>query len=145
MAYTTGSLAEQLRPGEVLETCRHCGQTFGVSRWERWRGFIIGCPYCHGTNGRHWSFRFVLYSGLLLNALSFFLFMRPRDAFVLLLPYACGFWIWGYLLNRDLLSQTGYLWFAGALFLSPVLVNALVLIHHERALDEKPILQSHSD
>lgn len=54
------------------------------------------------------------------------------------LLYAAGYSVWGYLSNTEKLSQGAELWSACALFLSPVLVNAFVLVRHEQAFDEPP-------
>ena len=138
-AFETGSLPEQVTPGQKLQACRVCGKQFGAGRWERWCGFVIRCPLCGAPNGKHWRFKPVLFSGLLFNAISFLFILRPRVAVPLLLLYVLIWAGWAWAMDRELISESATLWVTAAVWLSPVLVNAVVLIRHEKALDEIPL------
>jgi len=62
----------------VRVSCKHCGEECGVSKWDRWNGFLSVCPRCGSIIGRRWNLRAVLWGSVALNAVSFLFTMRPR-------------------------------------------------------------------
>ncbi len=114
--------------------CRNCGGGLSVSRWDHFNGCLVVCPHCGRLHGKPWSIAAVMLSGLFLNALSFFLVMRPRRAFSFLLLFAGWFALLAFYVEPTRLSD----WSAAAAFLTaffgPVLINTVFLVRHRMNL-----------
>jgi hypothetical protein len=125
-------------------TCDYCNKALEVSRWDDLNGFVVLCPHCRAYNGRKWSVRGVLWGGLLLNVLSFFLVMRPKNAALCSLPLGALLAL-GDSLNVTSSSDLVQGLYFGALLLGPVLVNAAVLVRHSVLVGTKaPVALTHS-
>ena len=125
-----GAPATRARPahapqqGQTVKPCLHCGSEVALSRWDNWNGFLVECPHCGGLHGKHWNIRRVLFA------------MRPAKALPLLAAFvALGAAGNFFLLDNE--SVPDSLEMAGAIIFvfAPMLVNAAVLVTHERGID----------
>jgi hypothetical protein len=85
-------------------------------------------PLCERVHGRRWNAFGILLASAILNALSFFLTMRWKQALSFLLGFVLLHTCLGIMLNRYQLSGTLELLLMGTAFLGP-------LVRHEVALD----------
>ena len=131
--YPKGALPNQAKQGEIIKPCFHCGKELALKKWHSWNGFLVECPHCHGLHGKRWNIRRVLLASFLFSAFSFLFTMRPRNAVLILLGFIVAAFIGNYILDRlpDLLQIVIVIVF----IFSPMLVNAIILMKHERDLD----------
>ena len=121
--------------GGVVNSCIRCGEEFRVKRWDSWNGFLVECPHCGGLHGKRWNIRRVLLASFVFHAFSLLFTMRPAKS----LPALAAFIALGvggnFLLDSesvpDSLEMGGVILFVFA----PMLINAAVLVMHERGLD----------
>jgi hypothetical protein len=121
--------------GNVVKPCIHCRKSLTLSRWESWNGFLVRCPQCGGLHGKHWNIKRVLFASILFHELSFPFTMRPRTALIAVVSFALIGLIGNYaFLNRadDLIGLAG----ASIFLLSPVVINAAILVKHEHEMDQ---------
>jgi hypothetical protein len=118
-----------------MQPCIHCGKKLGLEKWDSWNGFLVECPHCGGLHGKRWNIRRVLFASVVFNAISFLFTMRPAKAALALSGFVVFAIIGNFLLDSnwipDILEITG----ATLFMLGPMLINAVVLIKHERDLD----------
>jgi hypothetical protein len=134
-SHPRGYFPDQLRQREVIKSCSHCRNDFGLKKWDCWNGFLVVCPHCDGLQGRSWNIKSVLLASFFFHAVSFFFTLRlPKAIFAVLGFILVGFG-GNYVLDHyqipDLLAVIG----AALFILAPMLINALILVLHERALD----------
>ncbi|HEX6183959.1 MAG TPA: hypothetical protein VFZ44_08790 [Pyrinomonadaceae bacterium] len=120
--------------GDYTRPCLHCGGSVSLTRWDDWNGFLVECPHCEGLHGKRWSIRRVMMASFVFNAVSFLFTMRPAAAILSLSAFAAAA-VAGYFFI-DSLPDTLQIVAASAFILGPMLVNAVVLIIHERGLDQ---------
>ena len=135
----TYPVAERITPLNAASSvaCSHCGSPIAVPTWDRWNGFLLRCPHCRGFHGRAWNIRGLALASFLLNAVSFLFTMRPSKAIPVIILWSVTFWL---LLPRserwpDWEQATLFI----ALFVGPMVINAVLLIRHEVDLDRLPI------
>ena len=134
-SYPKARLPHDAKAGELIKPCIQCGRELGLNRWDSWNGFLVQCPHCGGLHGKRWNIRRVLLASFLFNAFSFLFTMRLRNALISLSGFIVLVAVGNYLLDND---KTPFLLeiFAGIVFiLGPMIINAIVLIVHERDLD----------
>jgi hypothetical protein len=133
--YPRGRLPHDAKQGETIRPCLHCGKELALKKWDSWNGFLVQCPHCGGLHGKRWRIRRVLFASFLFNAFSFLFTMRPRNASLWLSGFVVFAVVGNYLLDSDkipdMLEIVGVL----VLILGPMLINGIVLIRHERDLD----------
>lgn len=126
------------RRGFHAVECVHCARPLGVTRWDYWNGFLVVCPHCRGYHGKPWSIEKPLVAGLFLNALSFFLTMRPRQAIVAIAGFVVACWALVVLAGENQ-THDGFTIAAGiTIVLGPVVINAIQLVRHQSRLDTSP-------
>lgn len=118
--------------GGHARPCQYCRRSVPLSKWDDWNGFLVECPHCGRMLGKFWKIGNVLIASLFFNAFSFLFTMRPTYA----LPWLAGFAAAAVAGNFYLesLPDTLQIVLAVAFILGPVLVNAVVLVNHERGL-----------
>ena len=131
--YPKATSPDQVKQGEIIKRCLHCSMDVSLKKWDSWNGFLVECPHCHGLHGKRWNIKRVLLASFLFNALSFLFTMRPRNAVLSLLGFIVVAVIGNYFLDRfpDLFQIALVIVFG----FSPMLINAVILIKHERDLD----------
>ena len=133
--YPQGLFPIHVKRGEVIKPCLHCGNKFGLKRWDSWNGFLVECPYCHGLHGKRWSIKNILWASFFFNAVSFLFTMRLRNGILLLLAFV-GMAVGGnYLLDHYQISDMTAVAGASLFILAPMIINAFVLIRHERDME----------
>lgn len=120
--------------GEHTRPCLHCRRAVPLTRWEDWNGFLVECPHCGGMHGKRRNIRQVMLASFVFNAVSFLFMMRPARAVLWLSAFAAAAVAGGLFL--DSLPDTWQVALASAFGLGPMVVNAVVLINHERSLDK---------
>jgi hypothetical protein len=132
--YPKATSPDQVKQGEFIKRCLHCGKDLSLKKWDSWNGFLVECPHCHGLHGKRWNIRRVLLASFLFNAFSFLFTMRPRNAVLSLVGFIVVSIIGNYFLDRfpDLFQIVMVFVFV----FSPMLVNAVILMKHERDLDD---------
>jgi hypothetical protein len=133
--YPQGYFPYQAKQGAVIKSCLHCGNKLGVKRWDNWNGFLVECPHCHGLHGKRWNIRNVLLASFVFNAISFLFTMRLRTAVLLLLGFILVGFGGNYLLDHYEIPGLTAIAGASVFILAPLVINAIVLIRHERDLD----------
>jgi hypothetical protein len=132
--YPKASLPDQVKQGAIIKRCFHCGKDLSLKKWDSWNGFLVECPRCHGLHGKRWNIRRVLLASFLFSAFSFLFTMRPRNAALSLLGFIVAAIFGNFFLDRfpDLVQIVIVIVF----FFSPMLINAVILMKHERDLDD---------
>lgn len=132
--YPQARLPEEAKPGQTIQPCLHCHQRLALSKWDSWNGFLVQCPNCGGLHGKRWNSRRVLLASFVFNAFSFLFTMRPAKAVIALMAFIVFAVAANFIDSEkipDLLEIVG-----GSIFLlGPMLINAIVLVKHERDLD----------
>ena len=135
----TYPVAERVTPtnARAAVECVHCKAPIAVSTWDKFNGFLVECPSCHGFHGRRWNIRGLALASFLLNALSFLFTMRPGKALAAIAVWVLAFWL---LLPR---TETWPDWAQavafGTLMIGPMIINAVLLVRHQIDLDRHPI------
>jgi hypothetical protein len=113
--------------------CLHCGHTVHLSKWDDWNGFLVECQHCGGLYGKRWNIRRVMMASFMFNALSFLFTMRPGRGVPCLLAFAAATVAGSFFIERlpDMVQVT----LVSAFILGPMLVNGVVLVNHERSID----------
>jgi ribosomal protein S27E len=118
----------------AVVACPRCRRELGLSRWDRWNGFFVSCPECGQVLGKPWNLRALVIASLVLNALSFFLTMRPRTAAPAVFAQAAfifgGAWLVTQFEDVDAVMVSYVL----ILMLLPLVVNLFLFMNHERVL-----------
>jgi DNA-directed RNA polymerase subunit RPC12/RpoP len=132
--YPKAAPPDQEKQGEIIKRCLHCGKDVSLKKWDSWNGFLVECPHCHGLHGKRWNIRRVLLASFVFNAFSFLFTMRPRNAVLSLVGFIVVAIIGNYFLDRfpDLFQIVIVIVFV----FSPMLINAVILMKHERDLDD---------
>jgi hypothetical protein len=133
--YPRGFFPYQAQQGAVIKPCFHCGNKLGLKRWDNWNGFLVECPNCLGLHGKRWNIKYVLMAGFMFNAISFLFTMRLRIAIPLLLGFIIVGFGGNYLLDHYEIPGLTAVAGASVFVLAPLVINALILIRHERDLD----------
>jgi hypothetical protein len=120
--------------GGVVRACYRCGKYLKVNRWEDWNGFLFRCPHCGGIHGKPWIAYWILLASVLLNAFSFFLTLRWKQALPLFLGFVVFAVVASLALDRGQISETFKLALLVTFFLGPLAVNSVLLLKHEIAL-----------
>jgi hypothetical protein len=110
----------------------------GITNWDYWNGFLVACPHCGGCHGKPWGFERTLLAGFLLNVFSFVFVFRPRHAFSAMVGLAVVDWFLLSLSARNDMNTALMFTAVSVLSLTPVLVNAIVLVRHQTLLDKAP-------
>lgn len=107
--------------------CSHCDRPIRVSRWDRWNGFLVECPYCHHLHGKSLNLKSVILAGLIFNVLSFWFVMRPKKALVATI--ILGLWIVGgfLLMPKDPPEALAILLILSAL-MAPMVISATAAV-----------------
>ena len=131
--YPKANLPATVEPGEIVKPCLHCGKDLSLKRWDSWNGFLVECPYCHGLHGKRWNIKRVLLASFMFNAISFLFTMRPRNALLSVFAFITVAIVGNLFLDRfpDLFQVV----MASVFLLGPMVINAVILIKHERDLD----------
>ncbi|HET7436034.1 MAG TPA: hypothetical protein VFN10_15095 [Thermoanaerobaculia bacterium] len=119
-------------------SCVHCHKAITVSTWDRFNGFLVECPHCHGFHGRRWQIRAVAFASFLLNAASFLFTMRPGKALLAMAAWVGFFWF--ALPRSDGWPEAVRVMIYGALMIGPMLINAILLVRHQIDLDRAPVV-----
>lgn len=119
--------------GGQTRPCLHCRRSVSLSKWDDWNGFLVECPHCGGMHGKPWKIGRVLLASFVFNAFSFLFTMRPAYALPCLAGFAAAAVAGNFYLES--LPDTLQIVLAIAFLLGPMLVNAVVLVSHERGLD----------
>jgi hypothetical protein len=119
--------------GGHARPCLHCGRNVPLNKWEDWNGFLVECPHCGGMHGKHWKIGRVMTASFVFNAVSFLFTMRPAYGVLWLAAFAAAAVAGNFYLES--LPDTLQVALASAFILGPMLVNAVVLVNHERGLD----------
>ena len=140
--YPRAHLPQQAKQGEKIQPCLQCGKQLAVTKWDSWNGFLVQCPHCGGLHGKRWNIRRVLLASFVFNAFSFLFTMRPPKSWIALLGFIVFAIVGNFLLDNetipDLVEIAG-----GIIFLlGPMLINAIVLVNHERDLDKSPTTEA---
>ena len=134
--YPRARLTHEAKPGETIKSCRHCGKELALKKWDSWNGFLVQCPHCGGLHGKRWDIRRLSFASFLFNAFSFLFTMRPPKGVVALTAFiiiaAAGNY---YLLDSEAVPDSLEIAVAAVLVLGPMLVNGILLVQHERDLD----------
>ena len=136
--YPQGYLPYQAKQGTAIKSCLHCGNKLGVKKWDNWNGFLVECPHCHGLHGNRqniWNIRNVLFASFMFNAISFLFTMRLRTAIPLLLGFILVGFGGNYLLDHYEIPGLTAVAGASVFLLAPMVINAIVLIRRDSALD----------
>lgn len=128
------SRAPSSAEGGHTRPCLHCGHAVALKRWDDWNGFLVECAHCGGLHGKRWNIRQVMLASFFFNAVSFLFTMRPAVAVPWLSAFAAAAVAGNFFL--DSLPDTLQVAAVSAFGLGPMLVNAVVLICHERSLDK---------
>lgn len=120
--------------GGHTRPCLHCGHAVALTRWDDWNGFLVECAHCGGMHGRRRNIRQVMLASFVFNAVSFLFMMRPARAALWLAAFAAAAVAGSLFLDR--LPDTLQVALVSVFALGPMLVNAVVLINHERSLDK---------
>jgi hypothetical protein len=132
--YPKAGLPDQRSQGKILKRCLHCGKDISLKKWDSWNGFLVECPHCHGLHGKRWNIGRVLLASFLFNAFSFLFTMRPRNAVLTLVGFIVAAITGNFFL--DTFPFLVQIVVGSALLLGPMLINAVILMKHERDLDE---------
>jgi hypothetical protein len=132
-------IAERVTPTNAKSAvaCVHCKSPIAVSTWDKYNGFLVECPSCHGFHGRRWNIRGLVFASFLLNALSFFFTMRPGKALAVIAVWVAAFWL--IMPRTEGWPEWAEALAFGALMLGPVIINAVLLVRHQIDLDRHPI------
>lgn len=142
-SYPQGRLPRQVKEGDTIKSCIQCGREVGLTKWDSWNGFLVQCPNCGGLHGKHWNIRRVLLASFLFNAFSFLFTMRPAKAVPTLLAFIAAVVIGNFFVDSEAIPDLVEVAIGGVILLGPMLINAIVLIKHERDLDDStPPIQS---
>ena len=121
----------------LLPPCISCGEPVPTLGWEADRGFLVPCPSCVHWHGRHWHPRLVLFGSFFLNALSYFLTLRPERALAALSSTFVILWLPAIAFPAtEIPDWLGLSWIVCMLF-GPLAVNAVLLIRHESLLGKR--------
>lgn len=135
--YPRGHHPREAKQGEIIKPCLHCGKEVALSRWDSWNGFLVQCPHCGGLHGKRWKIRQVLFASFLFSALSFLFTMRPPRALLLVMGFIILAVLANYLVfDSEAISDLLEVGVAAGLILGPMIVNGIVLMVHERDLDD---------
>lgn len=118
--------------GGHARPCQYCRRSVTLSKWDDWNGFLVECPHCGKMLGKFWNIRRVLMASFVFNAFSFLFTMRPAYALPCLAGFAAAAVAGNFYLES--LPDTLQIVLAVAFILGPMLVNAVVLVNHERGL-----------
>ena len=134
--YPQGHLPQEVKQGQTIKPCLHCGKDLALKKWDSWNGFLVQCPHCGGLHGKRWNIRRVSLASFLFNAFSFLFTMRPPKSFLALVAFivlaVAGNY---YLLDSENIPDTLEIGLAIVFMLGPMVINAILLIKHERDLD----------
>ena len=133
--YPRAHLPQEAKQGETIQPCLHCGKNLALTKWDSWNGFLVQCPHCGGLHGKRWNIRRVLLASFVFNAFSFLFTMRPAKALLALTGFIVFAVVGNFVIDNETIPDL--LEIAGAIIfiLGPMLINAIVLIKHERDLD----------
>src|SRR5437763_5599903 len=134
-SYHKGLFPIHVKRGEVIKSCIHCGNKFGLKRWDSWNGLLVECPYCHGLHGKRWGIKNILWASFFFNAISFLFTMRLRSGIMLLVGFVLISLGGNYLLDHYQISDMTAVAGVSAFALTPMVINALMLIRHERDME----------
>jgi hypothetical protein len=133
--YPTAELySEATKTKGIRRLCYHCGVALIISRWEDWNGFLLKCPNCGQLHGKSWNAYRTVLASVFLNALSFFLTMRRKQALLCFVVFAILLAGLSVALERGRLSGASELVLLGVSFLGPFAINSMLLLRHETAL-----------
>ena len=104
-----------------------------MTRWDDWNGFLVECPHCGGMHGKHWHIKRVMMASFVFNAVSFLFTMRPLYGVTWLAAFAAASVAGNFFLEA--LPDVVQIALAGAFLLGPMVVNGVVLVVHERGID----------
>jgi hypothetical protein len=138
--YPMGKMASDEDHG--AKTCYHCRRKLKLDAWEQWNGFLVQCPHCFQLHGHSWNAFAVLFVSLILNGFSFFFTMRWKKALIL-----CSIFIAAYGSMFKLTEQVSdnlQLLVMGIVMGGPVMINAVLLILHERDLKSADVFSSNA-
>lgn len=135
-SYPQGRLPHQVKEGDTIKSCIHCGREVGLTKWDSWNGFLVQCPNCGGLHGKHWNIRLVLLASLLFNAFSFLFTMRLARAVPALLAFIVVVVVTNFFLDSEAIPDLVEIAIGSVILLGPMLINAIVLMKHERDLDD---------
>jgi hypothetical protein len=133
--YPRGHLPQEAKQGEVIKPCLHCGKDLALRNWDSWNGFLVQCTHCGGLHGKHWGIRRVLFASFLFNAFSFLFTMRPPNSVFALTGFILFVVAGQFLLDNERIPDLFEIALAAVFILGPMLINAILLIKHERDLD----------
>ena len=134
-SYPRAHLPHEAKPGETIQPCLHCGQKLALTKWDSWNGFLVQCPNCGGLHGKRWNIRRVLLASFVFNAFSFLFTMRAPKAWIALIPFILFALAGQFLIDAEKIPDMLEIAGGAVLLLGPMLINAIVLIKHERDLD----------
>lgn len=120
--------------------CYHCGKKLKLGSWEQWNGFLVQCPHCFQLHGHSWNAFAVLFVSLILNGFSFFFTLRWKKAIILCSVFIAAYASMFKLTERA--SDNVQLLVMGIVMAGPVLINAVVLIQHERDLKSADVFST---
>jgi len=121
--------------GKPMQPCVHCGKKIGLRKWDSWNGFLVGCPHCGGLHGKRWNIRRFLFASFVFNAVSFLFTMRLARAAIALSGFLVFAILVNFLIGSNQIPDILEIILVSVILLGPMLINAIVLIKHERDLD----------
>lgn len=133
-SYPRARVPQQAKQGDTVKPCLRCGKELALSKWDSWNNFLVQCPNCGGLHGHHWNIRRVLLASFIFNAFSFLFTMRAPQAWIVLGVFI-ALEVGTYFLDSEKIPDMLELAGVSLLLLGPMLINAIVLIKHERDLD----------
>src|SRR5215218_346128 len=133
--YPKGSLPKATKHGDTVAPCLQCGKQLGLKKWDSWNGFLVQCPNCGGLHGKRWNIRRVLLASFVFSAISFFFTMRPAKAALVFAGFVVLAIAGSFLFENEQIPDIVEIILASILMLGPMLINAIVLIKHERDID----------
>ena len=135
-SYPRGRPSHEAKAGDTVKPCLHCGKDLALTKWDSWNGFLVQCPNCGGLHGKVWSIRNVLLASFVFNAFSFLFTMRPPRSVLALIGFLTLVILSNlFVLNSEVVPDMLEMVVAGVLLLGPMLINAILLVKHERDLD----------